>query len=568
MAKPAKAKAPAPDSLTLEYDLFDLPTAQHKAGLAGMLLLIDSLKEREREPLPEVEELTATRARVRFTAASLQTLLDDWFDAEIVEIPKRSKNPKKAPKREELKEIKPKDGKAKMEKRYIYDEAVIRGNLLAHWLQQGNRNPWHKLWRDMLYRVIYAKPTTHHNFDDRAAGKPARLVSELWDDLVKSHAARSVGRISPHELTSILFLGAQSENAEQVPFKDRIEYILLLRFWALASSVFAPRIIDTHKGLLKEHGFLLAIPEVADLKRFVRRMQDYWRDLDPAPAGIRPRDALIDLPAEGGLEFLYQLARHRVEQSELESLLVAVELYHLLRPGDDVKLLACGRIQPDSTLVNRYKDLRDPRANPFFKSLHLGNLLANRPWFEGADTPLTLYPWQYFIHGAHQYPFRFFGRDARRQFDHIRERFEKDPTMETASESQLDRLARRIYQMIWAYVDHRTDERSPIKRKDLKQNEKGYNIYPDAYREARLKACSEAFLAMRGRHDSDFIEYFTGTICSVPHFLKEAEFLEVSQALLNEPLTVKNLAMLALSAHSYLPGGDSKKTSADESANS
>ena len=30
--------------ITLEYDLYELPTAQHKAGLAGLLLMIESMK--------------------------------------------------------------------------------------------------------------------------------------------------------------------------------------------------------------------------------------------------------------------------------------------------------------------------------------------------------------------------------------------------------------------------------------------------------------------------------------------------------------------------------------------
>jgi hypothetical protein len=32
--------------VTLHYHLSDLPTAQHKAGLAGLLLLIESMRQR------------------------------------------------------------------------------------------------------------------------------------------------------------------------------------------------------------------------------------------------------------------------------------------------------------------------------------------------------------------------------------------------------------------------------------------------------------------------------------------------------------------------------------------
>ena len=45
MRKPDTKAAPGA-SVTVKYDLFDLPTAQHKAGLAGLLLQIESMKAR------------------------------------------------------------------------------------------------------------------------------------------------------------------------------------------------------------------------------------------------------------------------------------------------------------------------------------------------------------------------------------------------------------------------------------------------------------------------------------------------------------------------------------------
>ena len=48
------AKSTQATELTLSYSLFDLPSAQHKAGLAGLLLLIDSLRQRGADPLPDM----------------------------------------------------------------------------------------------------------------------------------------------------------------------------------------------------------------------------------------------------------------------------------------------------------------------------------------------------------------------------------------------------------------------------------------------------------------------------------------------------------------------------------
>lgn len=117
-----------------------------------------------------------------------------------------------------------------------------------------------------------------------------------------------------------------------------------------------------------------------------------------------------------------------------------------------------------------------------------------------------------------------------------------------------DQLALRVYRLIQTYVNLRTEEKSGKKFKDFKDDRDQANRirYPDEYREARGKVCSNAFLALRSRRDQDFIDYFTGTICSVPQFLPEADFLMVSQALTADWPRVKTLAMLALSAHSYL----------------
>ncbi len=67
-------------------------------------------------------------------------------------------------------------------------------------------------------------------------------------------------------------------------------------------------------------------------------------------------------------------------------------------------------------------------------------------------------------------------------------------------------------------------------------------------REARERVCSDAFLAMRGRRDQEFVEYFTGTICSVPQYLKQEEYVTLVGELIKDWGKIKVLSMLALSA--------------------
>ena len=121
-----------------------------------------------------------------------------------------------------------------------------------------------------------------------------------------------------------------------------------------------------------------------------------------------------------------------------------------------------------------------------------------------------------------------------------------------STEAQNDRLAHCIYQLTREYVNRKTEEKSGERFDIFKNNkdDKGRVIYPQKYLENKEKICSDAFLAMRGRHEQDFVEYFTGTICSVSQFLPEEEYIIMGQALISQPDIVKTLAMLALSANS------------------
>lgn len=115
-------------------------------------------------------------------------------------------------------------------------------------------------------------------------------------------------------------------------------------------------------------------------------------------------------------------------------------------------------------------------------------------------------------------------------------------------------LAKRVHDMVRAYVMRKTEDRA---RGVTWEEFKGGND-PEKkrkYREAREKICKDAFLALRGRRaQEDFVNYFTGTICSVPQFLPESEYQSIARVLLAERWEeIKTLSMLALSGLSSLP---------------
>jgi CRISPR-associated protein Cmx8 len=114
--------------------------------------------------------------------------------------------------------------------------------------------------------------------------------------------------------------------------------------------------------------------------------------------------------------------------------------------------------------------------------------------------------------------------------------------MAESPEQKPQSLEKRIYDMIGAYVRYKAKDKSGIKD-DFKNTK---------YLEAKEKICADVFLAMRSRRDQDFIEHFTGTICSVPQFLPSDDYIFVSQSLLEDGgwEKIKALSMLALAAHS------------------
>lgn len=534
------------DSVTLEYHLADLPTAQHKAGLAGMLLLIEDLRDRGQAVMPELE-INPYSASVSLTQSHLQSLMDDWYDAKWVETQSSKKRSDKPPKREEFVPGK-KDGK--QEKRYVYDDFQPKGKSFGRLFPGGSSSPWLKLWRDMLWGVMRAQPKTREEFKDRANGKSSKCAEQLWEKLLKQDKTRAKGGEIVGSIAGSIFIGAQNKNAERVNFQGSVDQNLLLHFWTLCCPIFIPEILDIKQRCKLPHGFLLVIPEVRDLQRFRPAMLDYWRRLDNAVAGYRPRASLIDLPEEGGLEFLYHLARKEFDRNaELLHSVSAVELYHLEKSGKNIRMLTATHVLPNRKILDRYAQLRKLVAHPVFKAMQISNLIKDLPWHARAAYWLEAYPAEFFLYSASTSAVDSFGYDVRRLFKQRIEFLDKLEKSDMSADED-DLIARRVYRMVGEYVRQRTDDR--VGRGSSK-------------REAREKVALDAFLAMRGRSNEEFTTYFTGTICSVPQYMgKEDEYLRVSRALVDGPERIRNLSMLALSAHAWTRKPKSQEPQTDE----
>ena len=543
------------EPLILEYNLFDLPTAQHKAGLAGLLVMVESMKSRGLTAFPAVTAITDRSATISFTKQSFQALFDDLYDATVLEVDSRKKWANQQPKRTYEVEIVDLKGNQKKEIRYVYDVTRPNGAFLEA-LYPDHDGLWLNLWRDMVWDSLRGIPKTRLVYTERLTKQSSAQGIDLWKSLQQATTLRKKGEIKTQGIASSIYIGGQDINAEKVSFRGRIEQNLLLHFWTIVTCVFVPRFYS-RDGTASQSGYVLAIPEPSDLSSFVEDVTALLRSLQTEKSGGRPRTALIDLPEEGGLEYLYHLSRHRVQRTEVGYSLAALELYHLEKQGNNIRALQSSRILPDSRLVALYEPLRRICRNPFFKSQRLRNLLTGNTWHNGFTVVFGPYPWEFFVHRDGETPstFPFFGWDVKRTFSSIERDLKSIGGDKPMTEKDLDdALAVRIYDLIRWYVNQRTQDKSGLKYSDFKDktDEKGRVVYPERYREARQKVCSDAFLAMRSRREKDFIEYFIGTICSVPQFLPRTEYLAVSNALINDWSRVKDLSMLALSAESYI----------------
>jgi CRISPR-associated protein Cmx8 len=543
------------ECIILEYNLYDLPTAQHKAGLAGLVLFIRLMNRRGVADPPQVLRLDGVTAHIQVSERNLQALFDDLYDAIEFEEESKTKWQKKTPKRIEEVVAQAEKGKSKTEKRYYYDVVRPKGAFLEALFPDGD-GLWLKLWRDMLWETFRGVPKTRRVYEERVSSQHSSQIGKTWKALVKAEGYLPKGKTKTESIASSLFVGAQNVNAERVPFQGIVQQNLLLHFSTLVSLIFAPRVVSAD-GKTSYSGYVLAIPEPADLEVFLEEVDTLLRSLDTDSTVYRPKAALIDFPEEGGLEYLYHLGKHRVEEHELAFSVSAVELYYMEKRGNNIKTLAADRVLPDPGILDEYNPLREACRNPLYKTRRLRNLLRGLPWYAGMESTFNQYPWEFFVHSAEKTPRRipFFGRDVRREVKARKKDLEAmggDGIM--SDEDRDDKLALRIYQLIRSYVNYKTEEKSGEKYQDFKnhKDESGNVLYPRKYREARSKVCSDAFLAMRSRRDQDFIEYFTGSICSVSQFLPEQDYLNVSHALIAQWDKVKTLSMLALSAHSYL----------------
>lgn len=556
--KNKKSREPEPEVLEIHYALAELPSSQHRAGLAGLVLMIEWLKQNA--PGQGVCEVVRSThgATLRIDRRGLEELFDELYAASLEEQERDSllKNAKTKqlipPLREEVRQFAdPKNGKTKEKTIYVYEVTIPKGGFLLQLdpTSDGRNGLWIKLWRDCIWTIFRGVPATRGSFEDRAKGIPTSDASDVWQDLI-----RPSDYAVP--LPSTYFVGAQAINADNVSFRDRARFQLLLHFWPYVAQIYVPALVNS-KDELALTGYTIAIPDVADLERFCDEFPRVMRNRSADPyrrRPYRPHDCIIDLVVEGALD-TFNRFRERLKSvagsPELGDLLLGIDVVHLDKQGNNIRLLNSIRLDPEGEMIDRYASFRNSLWNQHFRRQRLLNLISpDREWYTGFDSLLTRLPFKQTIGD------RYFLRDVRETYKqevkNMTERRESSSELqEPAETTPTGALTAQelVYRTVSNYLRYKLDSKYSLSWKAVQSDPQAEG----KFREMRAKLAREAFLAIRSRTGQDFIDYFVSTLCSVSQSMNEQRYVALTTALMTETDNIRTLTMLALAAQTPGP---------------
>ncbi len=531
--------APSGETRSFRWELAELPSSQHRAGLAGLALCVQFLGRKSgRKGVCVIEALDARGLTLKADAAGMQELFDDVYAATLEEQQREKKFQKKdtkeeiPPKRELTVEVTDKKGNAKTKTVYVYDQVVPRGQLVGEWDAEADRGErlWLKLWRDLVWTTLRGNPAAREPFDARAEGRPSSDGIDAWVELADTPKEGK-------ELPSTYYLGAQAKSAECVPFRDLVRTRFLLHFWPFAVSIYVPAALD-REGDRTFQGYALAVPDVSDLHGFVEDWPAVMRERGSEKAAYLPRDAIVDVAAESGLDTVRRMLgviARRQGAGATRSWLSAVDVFHVEKDGNNVRMRGVARVDPERSRSDAYARVRAAYWSPVFRRQRILNVLDGQPWWRGFGRVCATAPEGLTLGNE------YFRHDSRIAFTEVEMKV-KDDVPE--GEKTLEQV---VFQAVRAYVFGRLASKHQLEW----STEKAANpAWKKDYEDKKEKLAREAFLAVRSRTGSDFVTYFTGTLCSVPQRLGERGYLALARALHDEQQVerVRSLTLLALSA--------------------
>jgi CRISPR-associated protein Cmx8 len=320
-----------------------------------------------------------------------------------------------------------------------------------------------------------------------------------------------------------------------VSFRDISRYRFLLHFWPFAVAIYVPSVVD-REGKRKFVGFALSFPDIVDLAAFVDDWGRLARERSSEASGYRPRDAIVDLVAEGGLDLvtrMFQLVSRKQGAAATSPWLTGVDVFHVERDDNNVFLRGVCRLDAVRERSDEYARIRGSYRSPLFRRQRIVNVLSDLPWWSGFGRLCAISPDRQTIRSAQ------FQRDAGMAFTEVEMK-----EVERADQKSVEQL---VYQAVRTYVYRKLSFKYGLEWDEARA---AAETWKHEYEEKKSKVARDAFLAVRSRTGADFIAYFTSTICSVPQHMGDQGYLAIAHAFndADQIERIRSLTLLALSA--------------------
>jgi CRISPR-associated protein Cmx8 len=369
----------------INYQLNGLPTLQHKAGLGGLVFLLDYI--RDRDDIPDIEkidyEAKGESLKTTLTPASLQRLFDELYSSLAVTQTTKSK-----PKGDYTEHERSGAG-GKTERVFQYQDDRPKGPWLYERLkpQTADAIPvgedlWHKLWQDSLWQTFRGIPATRKVF----TGSKNKVVKEFWAAFEKSNAGNPVAL----EIASTIYVGAQSKSPEGIGFDGSPNEVFLLHFAQVLAQPYKVVGVDS-QGKTNWPGVIWVFPEPGNLNFFVSDCKSFLKNKTAQDPLFRERSR-VTLPQEAALCLMTDEALHLALKDTGEMGIKGALCTQLIKEGNNINLLAASYVPRNQKLLNGYKEIVSGVKSYPLRHLLLTNLLKGRPLYKGAAKLLSYLP--------------------------------------------------------------------------------------------------------------------------------------------------------------------------------
>jgi CRISPR-associated protein Cmx8 len=552
------ARTKGSELVTLEYQLHQLPSSQHRAGLAGLILKIQWLQQQEAfkasvDAVCEIIHLDASKATLQFNLAGLTALFRSHYSAsfeerEQLKLRKTGSQSFRTIQREIYDE---KTDLPKLTNIYIYQDIVPQGPLIQSFDPTANNSQiWTKLWQEATWGILRPNDRQRIPFKAMVGGVDPPEIERVWRLLLK----RPDSLVT---LSSTYMLGVQSKNNEGMPMDDRASFFFLLHFWSYVAQIYQPIHVDA-KDKPTLHGYAIAIPDVRNLSSFCQHFPSILQQRSTKIKWGKPEEAIVRDSIEAGLMMLSSIQTYlsaNTDSIDIKNLLFGVDVFHLFKKKHEAQVLSIQRYPPDVNKIEEFAQLEHKIFDPTFRLQYWENLVHDRSRITGFDKLIWDLP------SAKTIDNRLFCRDFRTLFPSRSNLMEPEiidvdktndlPESTETSVLQEISLENLVLRLLKTYTRHKLKEQFGIEwnkdwdrqKSEIRRQDTKYQAYTEK-RKLVVKDLHHNF--RRHRHPNEFLAYFANKFTGIYQYLSTKEYLLLAEQIQLQPERVQLLCLLAL----------------------